>query len=155
PAAVVEVGYAGNHALDLFQSINANPKIQGLYDDFPSLLPSGVTPCSATDAVVPSAVGRVNCNLGVVRQRTNTAYSDYHGVHVELRTNNLWHQLTMRTSYTFSKATDNADEIFGTFGGGGTLAFSQNPLNFTGDEHGISGLDFPHRFVLSAMEQLP
>lgn len=155
PSAVFEVGYAGNHATDLFQSINANPYIQGIFDDFPSALPAGVTPCSASDAVVPAATGRVNCDLGVVRERTNTAYSDYHGVHAELRTNNLWRQLTMRTSYTFSKATDNADEIFGTFAGGGTLAFSQNPLDFKGAEHGLSGLDFPHRFVLSATEQLP
>jgi len=155
PAAVVEVGYAGNHAGNLFQSINENPYIAGIYADFPNLLPAGVTPCSSADAVVPSAVGRVNCNLGVVRERTNTAYSDYEGVHVELRTNNLWHQLSMKTNYTYSKTTDNADEIFGTFAGGGTLAFSQDPLNYTNGEHGLSGLDFPHQFTMLFNEQLP
>ena len=155
PAAVVEVGYSGNHALNLFQSINANPYIQGIAEDFPNALPAGLTPCAAADAVVPNAIGRVNCNLGVERLRTNTAYSDYEAAHVELRTSNLWHQLSMRTSYTYSKTTDNADEIFGTFAGGGTLAFSQNPLDFTQGEHGLSGLDFPHQFVMTFTEQLP
>ena len=114
---------------------------------------AGVTPC--TTPAIPSALGRVNCNEGVIRQRTNSAYSDYHGVEMELRTQNLWRQLTMRANYTYSKATDNADEIFGTFGTGSAIAFSQNPLDFTGAEHGLSGLDFPHQFNLLITEDLP
>ena len=152
-AAAVEVRYVGNHATNLYQSINANPDISGIAADFPSLLPAGVTPC--TTPVIPSAAGRVNCNEGVIRQRTNSAYSDYNGVEMELRTQNLWRQLTMRANYTYSKATDNADEIFGTFGSGGAIAFSQNPLNFKGAEHGLSGLDFPHQFNLLITEDLP
>jgi carboxypeptidase family protein len=155
PAAVVEVRYVGNHATNLFQSINGNPYIAGIAADFPNLLPSGVTPCSSANAVVASAVGRVNCNLGVVRERTNSAYSDYNGVETEIRTNNLWKQLTMRASYTFSKTTDNADEIYATNAAGSAIAFSQNPLDYTKGEHGISGLNFPHRFTILAAEQLP
>ncbi len=155
PAAVVEVRYVGNHATNLFQSINGNPYIAGIAADFPNLLPSGVTPCPAANAVVPSAVGRVNCNLGVVRQRTNSAYSDYNGVEAEIRTNNLWKQLTMRASYTFSKTTDNADEVYGSGAAGSAIAFAQNPLDYTNGEHGISGLNFPHRFTVLATEQLP
>jgi len=152
-AAAVEVRYVGNHATNLFQSINANPNIAGIAADFPKLIPSGVTPC--TTPAIPSALGRVNCNEGVIRERTNSAYSDYNGVEMELRTNNLWRQLTMRANYTYSKATDNADEIFGTFGSGSAIAFSQNPLNFRGAEHGLSGLDFPHQFNLLITENLP
>src|SRR5260221_7211821 len=114
-AAAVEVRYVGNHATNLFQSINANPFIAGIAADFPSLLPAGVTPCTTPAPGVTSALGRVNCNEGVIRQRTNSAYSDYNGVEMELRTQNLWRQLTMRANYTYSKATHNADEIFGTF----------------------------------------
>ena len=153
PFAAIEVRYVGNHAMDLYQSINQNPFIAGIAADFPSLLPAGVTPC--TTPVVSSALGRVNCNEGVVRQRTNSGYSDYDGVETEFRTNNLWHQLSMRANYTYSKTTDNADEIFGTFGTGSGIAFSQNPLNFTGAEHGLSGLDFPHQFNLLLTEELP
>jgi hypothetical protein len=152
-AAAVEVRYVGNHATNLYQSINANPFIAGIAKDFPSLLPAGVTPC--TTPAIASALGRVNCNEGVIRERTNSAYSDYDGVEIELRTQNLWRQLTMRANYTYSKTTDNADEIFGTVGSGSAIAFSQNPFDFKGGEHGLSGLDFPHQFNLLITEDLP
>jgi hypothetical protein len=152
-AAAIEVRYVGNHATNLFQSINENPYIAGIAADFPSLIPAGVTPC--TTPAIKSALGRVNCNEGVIRERTNGAYSDYNGVEMEFRTNNLWHQLSMRANYTYSKATDNADEIFGTFGTGSAIAFSQNPLDNGGAEHGLSGLDFPHQFNLLFVEELP
>ncbi len=159
--SAVEARYVGNHATNLFQSVNANPYVQGLADGIAdgvfdaSLLPSGITPCPASDAVVALAIGRENCNLGRVRQRTNTGYSDYNALQTEFRTSNLFHQLTMRAGYTFSKSTSNSDEIFGSFGGGNTYAFSQNPLNYTTTEHGLSGLDFPHTFTLSVYEELP
>jgi len=152
-AAAFEARYVGNHAGNLFQSINANPYIAGIAADFPKQLPAGVTPC--TDPAIPSALGRVNCDEGVIRRRTNSAYSDYDGLELELRTNNLWHQLTLRANYTWSKTTDNADEIFGSFGTGSGIAFSQDPLNYTNAEHGLSGLDFPQQFHLLATEALP
>jgi len=154
-AAAIEARYVGNHATNLFQSINANPYIAGIAADFPNLIPSGITPCTTPAPGLTAALGRVNCNEGVVRQRTNTAYSDYNGVEIEFRTNNLWRQLTMRANYTYSKTTDNADEIFGTFGTGSANPFSQNPLNFGGQEHGLSGLDFPHQLNLLVVESLP
>jgi hypothetical protein len=122
---------------------------------FPSALPANVTPCPAADAVVPNAIGRVNCNEGVLRERTNTAYSDYNGLQVQFRATNLYKQLTMTANYTWSKTTDNASEIFSTFGGATTLAFSQNPLNFTSAENGLSGLNIPQAFTLNVYEQLP
>jgi hypothetical protein len=176
--AAAEVRYVGNHANNLFQSVNQNPYLgcgdpgcvnpitgggenPGLADaiaagEFPSdIIPSGLTPCPAAQASVTRATGRVNCNAGRVRERTNTAYSDYNGVQAELRTNNLFHQLTLRTNYTFSKTTDNASEIFGTFAGGGTYAFSQDPFNFRSAEHGLSGQDFPNTWTVSFNEDLP
>lgn len=153
PALAIEARYVGNHATNLFQSINQNPYIAGIAADFPNLLPTGVTPCAAP--AVPSALGRVNCDEGVIRQRTNSAYSDYNGLEVEVRTNNLWHQLTMRANYTWSKTTDNADEIFGSFSAGQAIAFSQDPLSFTGAEHGLSALDFPQQFHLLITEAIP
>lgn len=151
PAAVLEVRYVGNHGGNLFQSINGNPYIADLAASFPSLVPSGDTPCSSSEAVVPQAAGRVNCNLGVERVRTNTAVSDYQALQTQLRTTNLFHQLTMTTGYTWSKTTSNADEIFGSFAGGGTLAFAQDPFNYVGGEHGLSGLDIPQNWTLSLL----
>ncbi|MDE3135697.1 MAG: hypothetical protein KGL59_03935 [Acidobacteriota bacterium] len=153
--AVFEARYVGNHGSDLFQSINANPFVAGLATSFPNSLPSGVTPCLAADAAVPSATGRQNCNFGAVRERINGAYSNYNALQLEFRSTNLFNQLTMLTGYTFSKTLDNASEIFGTFGGGNTLAFSQNPFNNANGEYGLSGLDIPQTFNLSFVESLP
>lgn len=149
---VFEARYIGNHGDRLFQSINGNPRVSNLYADFPDSLPSGVTPC--TDSTAPG-YRRADCNLGVVRVRANTAYSDYHALQTELRGTRLANQLTLRMAYTWSKTTDNASEIFGTFGGGNTYAFSQNPFDYTGGEHGLSGLDRPHTWTLSFHEEIP
>ncbi|HTV55394.1 MAG TPA: TonB-dependent receptor [Terriglobia bacterium] len=152
---VFEGRYVGNHGSDLFQSINANPDIAGIYAAFPNVLPSNVNPCPASQAVVPTAVGRVNCDEGVVRTRNNAAYSDYQGLQLNLRATNLKNQLSLLTSYTWSKTTDNTSEIFGTFAGGNSLAFSQDPLNYLGAEHGLSGLDIPQDWTVSFYEALP
>jgi hypothetical protein len=162
PAAVFEARYVGNHGADQFQSVNGNPLIGnpsagvlGLAGAFPNQIPSGDTPCPASQAVVPEAVGRVNCNLGIDRVRTNTGESDYEALQTELRTTNLAHQLTLRTAYTWSKTTSNADEIYETFAGGSTIPFSQNPLNYLGSEHSLSGLDIPQNWTLMFVEQIP
>ena len=155
PSAVFEVRYVGNRGTHLFQTVNDNPEIAGLAAQYPNLVPSGLTPCPASQAAVPQSVGRVNCNLGVVRARTNTGYSDYHSVQAELRANQLWHQLLVKGGYTFSKTTDNVTEIFSTGGAGNTNAFAQSQVNFTGQEHGISGLNFPHNFFVLFTESLP
>jgi hypothetical protein len=152
--AAAEARYVGNHGEKLFQSINKNPDISGLAATFPNLLPSGLTPCATP--VVSHDAGRVDCNgYAVNRERTNTGYSYYNGLQTEFRTNSLFNQLTMKTNYTFSKTLDNVSEIFGTFAGGGTNAFSQNPLDFKRGEYGLSGLDFRHTWTLSFAESLP
>jgi hypothetical protein len=181
PHAALELRYVGNRGENLFQSINGNPYVgcgdpgcvvpsgpnagtaeqPGLAEAIAAgvfhsnLLPAGVTPCSTADAAVFAAVGRANCNLGVERQRTNTAYSAYNGFQAEFRTTTLFRQLTMKANYTWSKTTDNASEIFGTFGGGGTVAFSQDPWNNTTGEHGLSGLDFPQTGAITFNEVIP
>src|SRR6266851_4296881 len=159
--AVFEAGYVGNRGLRLFQSVNGNPRIDGLLAAFPSLVPSGLTPCTTPTTVlgpkqtVHPELGRVSCDLGIVRRRTNTGYSDYHGLQMELRSTRLWHQLALKSSYTYSKTTDNASEIFSSFAGGGSQAFAQNQVNFKGAEHGLSGLDFRHNWTLSFYEDIP
>jgi hypothetical protein len=155
PNVVFESRYVGNHGGSLFQTINGNPYIAGIAAAFPNALPSGVTPCPAADAVVSTAVGRVDCTRGVVRLRTNTAMSDYHGWQTELRTTNLWSQLTLRTAFTWSKTTDNVSEIFSSNAGGSTTAISQNPLDYIHAEHGLSGQDIPKSLTLSFYEEIP
>ena len=151
---VAEARYVGNHGSNLFQSINFNPQIDEITGAFPNEFP-GNTPCPADQAVVPRAVGRINCDLGVVRQRTNTAYSNYQGLQLELRGNNIKNQLTVRTAYTYSHTLANADEIFGTFAGGGAIAFSQNPLSYTTGEYGNSALDIPNNWTIAFVWNIP
>jgi hypothetical protein len=153
--SAVEVRYVGNHGEDLFQTVNANPNISGLAAAFPSFIPPGVTPCPAASAAVPSAVGRINCNQGIVLDVDNTAFSNYNGLQAEFRSTNLFHQLTLRTNFTWSKTLDNSSEIFNTFSGGNSETLAQNPLNTTGGEYGLSGLDFPHTWSLSFVEDIP
>jgi hypothetical protein len=155
--AAFEARYVGNHATNLFQSINNNPFIAGLAAKYPQFT-TGLTPCAATQQIGPGAgtdVGRVNCGAGAVRSRTNTGFSDYNGLQLEFRATNLFKQLTVRTGYTWSKTTDNASEIFSTGTAGNTVAISQNPLDFSKAEHGTSGLDFPQRWTITFTEQVP
>lgn len=151
-----EVRYVGNHADRQFQTVNGNPDTTFLTSSFPNLLPAGVTPCATPPATNPGVVGRTNCNTAsVLRLRTNTGFSDYNGLQTEIRANQLARQLTMKANFTWSKTTDNASEIFSTFAGGNSSAFSQNPFDNTKGEHGVSGLDFPKNFTISAYEALP
>ena len=154
--SALEVRYVGNHGTRLFQNIDGNPYILGLANRYPDLVPAGRTPCPVSQAAVPELVGRVNCRGGaLVQERTNTGYSDYNGLQIEFRSTSLWHQLTLQSFYTFSKTTDNTSEIGATGFAGNTSALSQSQVNFTDQEHGLSGLDFPHKFVLSAVEEIP
>lgn len=153
--SAVEVRYAGNHASQLFQSVNGNPFIGDLAAQFPNLVPAGVTPCPASQAFDANAVGRVNCNEGVVSFRNNSGFSNYQALQTEFRANNLFKQLTVRAGYTFSKTLDNVSEIFSTGGAGTTTSLAQNPLNTSGAEYSFSGLDFPHTFTLTGVEELP
>jgi Carboxypeptidase regulatory-like domain len=153
--AVVEVRYVGNAGRNLFQTIDANPYILGLANDYPNLVPAGDTPCPAANAAVPNAVGTINCNQGVLLSRTNTAYSNYDALQTEIRLNRAWNQLTLKSAYTFSKTLDNVSEIFATSAAGNTNATSQSQVNFTNQEYGLSGLDFPNNWVLTVIEELP
>jgi hypothetical protein len=155
PHAVFESRYVANHGGSLFQSLNGNPLVSGLAAAFSNLVPTGVSPCPAANAAVANAVGRENCNLGIERLRKNSAESDYQGWQNELRTTNLWRQLTLRTGFTWSKTTDNSSDIFNTIGPGNPIAFAQNPFDPLHGEHGLSGIDFPLNWTMSFVEQIP
>ena len=158
--SAVELRYVGNHAVDLFQSVNGNPFVADLAKDFPNLVPAGITPCTTPQVVLGPgqtrnpATGRENCALGNVRLRDNGGFSNYNGFQAEFRANNMFKQLTIRAGYTFSKNLDNVSEIFSTGAGGNTIAFSQNPLAPTA-EYGFSGVDIPHQFTILFSEEFP
>ncbi len=160
--SAIEARYVGNHAYNLFQTLDGNPFIGDLKRDFPNLVPAGLTPCATPSFTNSSGTfndpnGRLDCNQGVVRTRSNSGYSNYNAAQVEFRANNMFKQLTIRSAYTFSKTLDNVSEIFSTFGGGNSVFFAQNPAQqVTGaGEYSFSGLDYPHQWSILLTEQLP
>jgi hypothetical protein len=165
PSLAFEARYVGNHAINLYQTVDANPYLgtataPGLLQTFPQFVPgaSSLTPCAATTQSGPGAgtdVGRVSCGLGVARSRNNGGFSDYQAAQFELRATNLFKQLTVRAGYTYSKTLDNVSEIFSTGGAGNTLFAAQNPFRTGGAERSISGIDFPNLTTVEFIEYLP
>jgi outer membrane receptor protein involved in Fe transport len=176
-SSVVEVRYVGNHAVGLFQTVNANPFIGNLvngfsrtafdlatnanrtitFPGFRNLLPAGATPLTCVDN--PATLdNEAACNgriypFGVARERINGAQSTYHGLQTRFD-GRFRRDLIYGFSYTFSKALDNASEVF-NFAGGNSVAVAQNPLNLTRGEKSYSGFDVPHSFTLNIIYEFP
>jgi hypothetical protein len=154
--SALEVRYVGNHAYNLFQTVDGNPIVTGN-----STAPAGLTGCTNSQILLGPgqtsnpATGRVDCSQGIVLERNNGGYSNYNGLQTEFRANNLFHQLGVRFAYTYSRTLDNVSEIFSSGAAGNTLAFAQNPFNTGAGEYSYSGLDFPHQFSVVATEQIP
>ncbi len=154
--SAMELRYVGNHAYNLFQSVNGNPIVTGN-----STAPPGLTGCTSPQVLlgpgqtVNPALGRANCSQGLVLERNNGGFSNYQGLQAEFRANNLFKQLGVRAAYTYSRTLDNVSEIFSSGVAGNTLAFAQNPWDTGRGEYSFSGLDFPHQFSIAATEQLP
>ncbi len=146
-----ELGYVGTHTVGNFQTVNANPRIDFLAANFPTLLPPGVVPCPTATA---AGFNRVDCSHGLVRQRGNTAFSKYHALQSRLDLRDF-HGLSMRLNYTYSRTIDNASEIFSTTGGGVGIAGAQNFFNINRPERGVSATSYPHVFSMYYIYELP
>ncbi len=158
PKLAAEVRYVGNHTVGQFQTVNGNPALRSsfggsLFDEFPQFVPLGVRPCDISGQ--PGfREGNPDCNRRQLRTRTNGAWSIYHGVQSRLDFRNF-HGFTGGVSYTFSRTLDNVSEIFSTFGGGNTVAGSQNPFDPNLLERGQSGFSFPHIVAVNWIYDLP
>jgi hypothetical protein len=151
---VGEVRYVGNHGVGLFQALNGNPQLGPLLAaGFGSVIPAGATPC-ATAGTPGFAGGNVNCNFGNVIEYANTASSNYNGLQSELRIGG-WRGVSATAAYTYSKAIDNASEVYSTAAGGNTLSFGQNPFDTGGPERANSGTDFPNTVGVAIVYDLP
>jgi outer membrane receptor protein involved in Fe transport len=175
---VAEVRYVGNRGIGLFQTINRNPLYSNLYNGFTATVPqpgppgtptasvtfpnfrnllSGVPPpqVCVNDPTTPDNEGVCNGRLlagrGLIRSRENTATSTYHSLQARYNGRFLKNNLTFGASYTFSKALDNASEIFSF----GENAVAQNPFNLNSAERSFSGFDRRHAFSLNFLYDLP
>ncbi len=163
--AVAEVRYVGNHSYDQFQNLNGNAFINAapptstvtagqnyltLAQGFPSLFPSS-TYCTTAGAV---GLGTQNCNLTTLSTRANTAFNIYNSLQTQLRIQN-YHGVTANAAYTYSRGVDNADEVYSTATGGGTISTAQSPFNTNQAERAVSGNTYPNVFTLSMVYQVP
>ncbi|CDM64377.1 TonB-dependent receptor [Pyrinomonas methylaliphatogenes] len=163
-----EIRYVGTRGVGLFQTVNRNPDISRLYNgfsvtignttfNFPAFrqfIPQGITPLTCTDNPnTPDNEGVCNGRIlqqGLLRSRENTAQSTYHSLQTYYN-GRLFNQLNLTVSYTWSKALDNASEIFAF----GEQATSQNPFDLNKLEKSISGFDRRHALSLSYIWELP
>jgi len=182
---VFEVRYVGTNGVSLFQSRNANPLFSRLaapstvvsqpfggttgtpfgglgtvtMPGFPQFIPTGFTPCPAPPVTVPvtpnpTGLGRADCTRAATRMRANTGFSNYHSLQARYDMRNFKGQLNMGASFTYSRGIDNVSEIFGFFGDG-SVAFSENPFNFTSAERGVSNQSISPTMTMYYIWDLP
>ncbi len=141
-AAVLGISYVGNHVSRQFQSINGNPYLLPIAQAFPNVVaPSSL--CSTPGAI---GLGRLNCNQANVTTRNNNGFSNYNSLQVQVQTRN-YHGATASVSYTFSRAIDNSDEVYGASSPAGTLTsipFAQNPLQTDIPERAVANYSYPN-----------
>ncbi len=176
---VLEIRYIGNHGVGLFQTLNRNPRIDRLlngftfnvnttsgpvavtFPSFRGLLPQGLTaqvagtapcvddPATATLNESGACAGRVRA-ASIVRSRENTAQSTYNGLQMQYQ-GRLWNQLNIGASFAFSKAIDNASEIFSF----NETAAPQNPFNSGDAERGLSNIHRKYASTFNFIYEFP
>jgi hypothetical protein len=152
---VAEIRYSGNHTIGNFQTLDANPYLLPVATDFPSVVaPSSICTAANSTLVGGADIGHLHCGQTNVRTRANSAFSIYNALQTSLTTRNF-HGVTATAAYTYSRTIDNSSEIFGTLGGGNSIAFAQNPLDPNQAERAVSGISFPNVASISFTYMVP
>jgi carboxypeptidase family protein/TonB-dependent receptor-like protein len=140
--SVFSIDYAGSHGVHLYDISNINPSGAG-----------------TTYLGDPTVGNRLNFGYSNMNFRSGNAYSHYHGVTAQYKTNNLWNKgVSLNANYTWSHSLDNlsstfTDSALGTSSGAYYLGYLDgfNPkLNY-----GNSDFDIRHRFVASGSWEIP
>jgi outer membrane receptor protein involved in Fe transport len=149
----LEVRYVGTQGIALFATRDGNPYIAGYVNNgFASAIPAGLTP--TVNASCPVCAGRVIPNYGVIRLRDNSGHSNYNGLQTSYNIRNLFHQLTIGTSFTWSKTMDNMSEVY-SFLGSGSVVLAQDPFNTSGGERSLSNNNVPLALTVNAAWEMP
>ncbi len=163
---VVEIRYVGNQGKSLFQTVNGNPRYDNLYNGFtaggytfPSFrdqlngapAPQVCVNNPATPDNEAACNGRLLAGESLRRIRSNTGSSQYDSLQMRYNGRFLNKNLNLGMAYTWSKAQDNASEIFSF----GETAAAQNPFDVTTAEYGLSGFHRPHAFSMNFIYDLP
>ena len=129
--ALVEIAYVGTSGNRLLMTSNINAA------------PPGPTAPAARRPFGPA--------LGEVRELTNSGHSIYHGLQSKIE-KRFSHGLYFLGSYTWSKSLDNQSN--GSDDSAASGQYPQNPTNWQLDR-GLSSFDRTHRFVASAVWEIP
>jgi hypothetical protein len=136
-----------------FATRNGNPYIAGFINNgFASVVPSGDTP--TVSSACSNCNGRVIPGFGNIRIRDNSGQSSYNGLQTTYNVRNLYNQLTLGASYTWSKTMDNVSEAY-SFLGSGSILLAQDPFNVASGERGLSNNNVPQAFSLNLVWNLP
>jgi len=140
---LLDMSYVGSKGTRLFATEDGNPLVpQDLW---------GPTPANA----VAGLQNRVDRLQGARTIRTNGASSTYHSAQFELK-RRFANGFQLTAAYTFSKAIDNASEIF-SFGNTSSLQNASVPSLFGGlqIDRSVGFFDRPHRAVFTYVYELP
>ena len=147
-----EIRYVGTKGDDQFMTVNGNPLITAFTaNGWGSLVPQGIT--GGTNTACGNCTGRQDANYAAIRTRNNAAYNRYHGLQTRYDAR-LFNQLTIGSSYTFSKNIDNVSEIFESAGNGSSV-ISQSPFNLRSGEQGLSNIDLKHVWTMNFVWESP
>lgn len=158
--SIVEVRYLGTHGVGLFQTVDRNPKFDNLlngfslsidgqivdFPSFPKSVPAGLFPVTSPN---PDVTGRLLPRASI-SSRENTAQSSYNALQSRYN-GRLFNHLILDAAYTFSKAFDNASEVFGFF----ENDVPQNPFDTNAGERSLSGFDRRHVLSLNGIWDVP
>jgi hypothetical protein len=128
---VLAIGYIGSKGTHLITRRNINQPVNGVRP-FPTL--------SSSSLILPGTA------LGNITQVESSGNSSYNALWVTA-TRRLTRNLQFNASYTWSKSLD-----YNSFSTGGIVA--QDSYDVTGSR-GLSDFDARHRFVISALYELP
>lgn len=141
---LIDLGYVGSKGTKLFATEQLNP-----------LVPLELRAPVPASVPVSSTQGRLDPLQGSRSIRTNGASSSYQSFQAEVK-RRFANGLQFNSSYTWSKAIDNASELF-NFGNTASLALWAVPGYYGGGtlDRAVSAFDRPHRWVFSYVYELP
>jgi outer membrane receptor protein involved in Fe transport len=142
---IMDVSYVGSGARKLFQTVELNP-----------FLPNAAHTGPSTTRMIPT--------IGSRQPRASIGSSNYHALQTEFRRalkQTVVGGLEFTSSYTWSKSTDSASEIFVSNQNGGATAANGSSIGSSrwilllqpgrGLDHGPSDFDVTHRWVSTAV----
>ncbi len=148
----VEIRYVGNAANGLFATANGNPLVSAFVENgWQGFLPPGVVP--GVNPGCTNCNGRLDPAFAAVRQRSNAAFSRYHGLQSRFD-GEIGKSLLIGAAYTWSRNIDTVSEVFedSEFS---SVGVAQNPFNVSQAERGVSNLDLQHVFTVNGVWELP